>query len=331
MAHQTGTCATTGSKDGGSFKTSTLSLAELHSQSSDEGTRGSNEGTTTRDSAQQTSDKGANAHKPDLKKLLKNPMCWGRIVTLILALMLLLLSGAYCIAQELRVELQLLTTCDSPKEQEEIWEHSYRSGLQADGEVVMNEQSQYGHTEEACWTTKSMEWDTDQIWFSNHYVYRWRDPFVFNVKFLLYLLMSLFILIFAVYDTRSMVSDFNALRNGKLHEKCPKFEQFELNTPSGPLEHETVSHRFHRIYNRIETVYWKYCGYDTTGWVLSSILSGFLELFIQTRAILIYNGFDESIAFEKSLAMKPGYILLFSCILCLNAVATGLSWLGYAW
>ena len=141
----------------------TLSLAALSSRSTDEV-----EGTTTNDSPRRSNVKAPNAHKADLKKLLKNPMCWGRIITLILALILLILSVGYCIAQELRVELQLLTTCDSPKSQQEIWEHSYRSGLQSNGEVVMNAESQYGHTDDACWTTKSIAWDTDKIWFSNH-------------------------------------------------------------------------------------------------------------------------------------------------------------------
>jgi len=88
---------------------------------------------------------------------------------------------------------------------------------------------------------------------------------------------------------------------------------------------------FNELSTRIYEVYWDMLGYDTFGWVISSILSGFFELAIQLNALCLYNGYSIFEPDHVQLAMKPDCIRIFAVILCLNAVFSGLSWLLYAW
>ncbi len=88
---------------------------------------------------------------------------------LLLSLLLLALSAAYCIGQLLKVELKLLTECKNPKTREEIWRHSYE--VSNNGEL--NYESQYGDTDEPCWTTRELQINTDKLWYSNQYTHKW--------------------------------------------------------------------------------------------------------------------------------------------------------------
>ena len=80
-------------------------------------------------------------------RLSTNVLFWTRICTLFLTIPLLILSTAYCVAQIVEVKLDLVRICD-PKSSEEIWHHSYEAAL-VDGEVVINAESQHGHTSDS--------------------------------------------------------------------------------------------------------------------------------------------------------------------------------------
>eukprot|EP01083_Nonionella_stella_P188286 693684_1 len=80
----------------------------------------------------------------------------GRVLLLILNLLLLMLSAAYCLGQLYGYTLDLVKQCDG-LEMEEIWEHSYRAGLMDNGEVQMSLASQWGITTEPCITNKTLD------------------------------------------------------------------------------------------------------------------------------------------------------------------------------
>ena len=68
----------------------------------------------------------------------------------------------------LTVELDVVTRCDGDtKNQTQIFEHSLAAGTAPNGEVLVTEQSPYGWSEEACWTTHQIEVNTDLLWKRN--------------------------------------------------------------------------------------------------------------------------------------------------------------------
>eukprot|EP01083_Nonionella_stella_P143679 447029_1 len=91
-------------------------------------------------------------------KLFTTHTFYGRVLILILSVLLLVLSTAYCVAQLWDVKLDLVKKCD-PKTHEQIWRHSYESGL-VDGSITMTVESQYGHTQSHCGTTQSFDTNT---------------------------------------------------------------------------------------------------------------------------------------------------------------------------
>ena len=267
-------------------------------------------------------------------------MFFGRFLTLSISLIILMLSIAYCIAQQSTVELVLLTECE-PKEPEEIWSHSYRSAEFVDGEPVLSAESQFGETDAECMTTKSITINTDHLWYHNNYSHQWKRPFSIDYQSILFLLTSLYTLSVAMYTAWSMISDVIAVRNGTLHTKCSKykpFEEIEVRTPRNITDPEldqvprqrSMSDSVISLYAKIEGLYWNYMGYDTTGWVITSILSEIAELVVQSQAMLLHDGYHPLRPDELYLAQKPRFIRWFAIILFINSSASGLSWLCYA-
>ncbi len=88
--------------------------------------------------------------------LCRDSILWIRVLLIVLSLFLFFLCSSYSIGQLLETKLDVYTTCPEPKTREEIWAHSYQKSLQ-NGEVVINEESQFGWHDESCWTTRKVE------------------------------------------------------------------------------------------------------------------------------------------------------------------------------
>ena len=267
-------------------------------------------------------------------KLLKNPMFWGRSLTFFFSVILCALSMAYTVAQQSTVTLKLITKCD-PKEPQQIWSHSLESADFVDGQPVLSDESQYGLHDEGCWTTKSYSINTDELWNQNNWNHHWNDPLNVDYQFVLFVVMSLFTLSVAVFTAWSMISDIIALKNGVLHTKCSKYRSSEeIRSPNQRGARSESTHqpqsRFTLIYTKIYSLYWQCLGYDSTGWIISSILSEILELSVQSQAMLMYNGLNLFDSSQVILAEKSQFIRWFAFILCLNASASGISWCSYA-
>ena len=67
-------------------------------------------------------------------------------------------------------------------------------------------------------------------------------------------------------------------------------------------------------------------GSDTIFWFLNSILKEVFEIFIQTQAMIIYNGGTD----HSELAQKPYYIQMFSTVLLINCILCSIMWFLYA-
>ena len=105
---------------------------------------------------QGTKSKSSRIHQDKWCKLLTNFQLWVRILILILSICLLFLCTSYYVAQLLEAKLDLITECPEPvKTREEIWRHSYESSLKYPPNETINYETQYGLTDEPCWTTKN--------------------------------------------------------------------------------------------------------------------------------------------------------------------------------
>ena len=140
-------------------------------------------------------------------------------------------------------------------------------------------------------STQSIDWNTEQLWYHNTYIASWKDPISGDYKFILYFLVSIILFLGAIYNAWSLVSDFNAVRHDQLHTKWHLFRK-EQSGHIGELASVAAWNDFNELSTRIYEVYWDLLGYDTVGWVVSSILSGFFELGIQLNALFLYNGYS---------------------------------------
>eukprot|EP01083_Nonionella_stella_P127285 385610_1 len=263
-------------------------------------------------------------------KLIRNPLFFGRLFVLILSLILLALSIAYCIGQLLTVRLDLVRKC-TPKTSEEIWAHSHKMSQKneyydTDGTFIMNEESQWGYTMEDCWTTKAIDISTDRVWHQNQFYPQWdfdqMTPMAFAIA-VLFGFNALFCVVVIVYNLITIVVDIMWLSRHQLHTKSEYFSTQQTNT-KGTNE---------RAFSRVKDVYRTYFDDDTTGWIILHIVGELLEFFIQTSALLLYGGYnmwDPHHSNDIYLANKPEFIIVFSVILSFNLFGSGVLWLSYA-
>eukprot|EP01083_Nonionella_stella_P064909 169637_1 len=252
-------------------------------------------------------------------KLIRNPLFFGRLFVLILSLILLSLSIAYCIGQLLTVGLDLVRKC-TPKTREKIWAHSYQMSQKkeyydTDGTFIMNEESQWGHTMEDCWTTKEIDISTDRVWHQNQFYPQKIDfdqmaPMSFTIA-VLFGFNALFCVIVIVYNLITIIVDIMWLSRHQLHTKSEYFST-TTNKYKGTNE---------RAFARIKDMYRTYFDDDKTGWIILHIVGELLEFFIQTSALLLYGGYnmwDPHHSNDIYLANKPEFIIVFAVILSFN-------------
>eukprot|EP01083_Nonionella_stella_P243035 847222_1 len=262
-------------------------------------------------------------HKHKYRTLCKDFRFFGRTLTLILLLLLLALSIAYCIGKRLSVTLELIKPC-TPKEQDDIWHHSYLASWVNGAEGVRNAESQHGLTPEQCWSTDSFDISTEQLWLSNKYVYKWAGPDdVMDYQFVLFVMLALYCLIIIIYDINSIIMDLYHTNHNILHRQSPLYQK--PLTPNAGSSGSEAMNSAHKLWNT-------YMANDKVGWVIRSLVNEITELTLQTNAMLLYNGynvFDARNEEDIYLAHKPQYIILFAVILAVNAFGSGVLWLSY--
>eukprot|EP01084_Bolivina_argentea_P231951 391053_1 len=163
-----------------------------------------------------------NYHKNKWRKLFRRSSFWMRILTLLLSIILLTLSTAYCIAQKLKVELDLVTEC-TPMTLPEIWEYS--ASIAQPGELT--KESQYGRHNASCKTTKKMEFNTHQLWYMNYYKSNWTDTV--NAQCVWFALLSLYCFIVSTYTVIALILDIIHVKHNRLHTKSTPFVDYTNN------------------------------------------------------------------------------------------------------
>eukprot|EP01083_Nonionella_stella_P306926 1076857_1 len=264
------------------------------------------------------------------KKLMMNPLFFGRMLVLILSLILLGLSVAYCIGQLLTIKLELVKNC-TPKTKEEIWRHSYNSSLKKeyhdkDGAFIMNEESEFGYTTDPCWTTKTVDISTEGLWHNNQFYPKWDFHEMAGIssgKAIVFGLNALFCVIVMVYNVITMIMDMRDCV--RLHTKSRYFT-------ANSLKHSRNRTHEHKM-SRLKNAYHNYFDGDTTGWIILHIFGELLELFVQSQALLLYGGYnvwDPHHSNDIYLANKPGFLMMFAAIISLNCFCSGVLWCSYA-
>eukprot|EP01083_Nonionella_stella_P047667 127571_1 len=264
---------------------------------------------------------------------VKFPFCM-RIFVLVLSMFLLVLSASYCMGQLLVVKLNLITNCPEPKTSHDIWQHSYQTYEENDR--VMSAESQFGETDDACWTTRKIEINIDRIWQYNKYVPQWKTNI--NAQCVLFGLLSVFLMLIILFTVITSVIDVNAMRNNTLYMKSSLFVENNTNKQvhtasankediSSPSKCQYVQKLkdFHSTYLQLRD--------NSTGWIVMKICAELPEFVLQSQAGLLYNGYyllDPNNDNGIYLAHKPEFILVFAVILSLNLFGSALAWLFYS-
>ena len=257
-------------------------------------------------------------------RLCTNLAFWVRISILVLCAFLLLLSLSYSIAQIAEVKLKLITKCASPKTREEIWLHSFEATNNARHPELTRE-TQYGFTDEPCWTTKNFEMNTDSLWYSNHYVVEFKSSV--NARFTLFALIALYCLLVIMYGVATLCADIASVAKGTLHTKSRLYRR--RITLLYALTPNCLDACVARL-RHCKGVYDRYFETDSTAWICLKIGGDILEMVLQSQALLLYNGYYWIDPDATYLANKPQFIILFACFVSFSVFGSGLLWLCYA-
>ena len=160
-------------------------------------------------------------YQEKLRSFWCSKLVWIRILIFSLSALLIVLSLSFAVAQMLTVELDIVTRCDGDtKNQTQIFEHSLAAGTAPNGEVLVTEQSQYGWSEEACWTTHQIEVNTDLLWKRNRYITSTQSVNIYSVFFSI---LTLYAVAVSVYIIGTIQSDIADVERDRLHSKSQEF------------------------------------------------------------------------------------------------------------
>eukprot|EP01083_Nonionella_stella_P248165 859521_1 len=219
----------------------------------------------------------------------------GRILLCVLNVLLLLLSILYCMGQWYGSTLDLVQPCPG-KRIEDIWVHSYEAGLMDNGELQLSEASQWGITSEPCITTHKLSTNTKSLWYSNLYAAYMVEPErPMNPESIAFagLVACCFCLI--VYNVYTLAHDCKHASRHTLHQTSTLYKYFmqnQQNTSNQKPLFAALNIESLNIVFRLHQWWSKYMANDTTGWVMSGIVSEIVEITIQTQALLLYNGYN---------------------------------------
>eukprot|EP01083_Nonionella_stella_P303474 1050693_1 len=269
------------------------------------------------------------------KKLFTNRLFCSRISTSILAILLLGVSTAYCIGQTCRTELDLITPCNEPKTRKEIWEHSAEISLKSADPGAMTPETYYGWTDDSCWTTKRSEINERTLWYSNKYTYQWVQQPI-NVKMVLFALTSLYCALIIAYTVKETLEDIICIHRNILHKKSSLYIYQGMHNNTNRISH-TAGAKGEGIwlncFRNMRAWYKANAAADTSFWIAMMFANEFIEILLQSQALLLYNGyhlFDPNHQNDIYLANKPEFIITFAVILAFNCFGSALCWLLYA-
>eukprot|EP01084_Bolivina_argentea_P188642 324679_1 len=241
---------------------------------------------------------------------LSNELIYTRIMILFVTIFMLILCISYSIGQV--SSIQLSNYWCKPKTLEEIRQHSKDNNLQHGQDL-------------ACWSV-GFEVDSTHLWSNTSYSQKMIISPLSIVKCLCFSILSLLYVCVIIYYLWTLIKDINNIINGTYHKKKGKQKKSLANASI------CDSYLILKLTKNIFLWYKKTFQVDTGFWCLLVILREFMEIFIQSQALLLYNGTSSLLINDSDvhLANEPKFIKLFAVFLSLNSITCGVLWLLYA-
>eukprot|EP01084_Bolivina_argentea_P262053 443068_1 len=258
-----------------------------------------------------------NNSKPSYIDLFTNGLFLSRILILLITMFCFILSLFYTLGQILSLQLSEFWC---PKTTiEEVHANSKAKNLN-------------GGQGNACWRTKLFVVNSKALWSSESYDFEWEFQDKNILKFTGFMVITVILLVLIIIYIYRLVSDTILYRKQKLgkkriHKRILTKQQISLHKTNKTQKSQCCVF----VYKLYET-YWKLFHTDSGLWCAKKLLTEIFELFVQTTALLYYNGYqllsspnDD----EVILAYKSEYIILFATFLSINSMFAGITWLLY--
>ena len=174
--------------------------------------------------------------------------------------------------------------------------------------------------------------DHDALWSNESYGYRMDITFQTFMQSVTFLGLTISFLSIMIYIIRSTYNDLVNYRNNKLGKIEYHKQLRQKNKTSIHLDH-TIS--VIRIFNRISAWFRENFSVDSGKWFVLMIIREFVEISLQSTALLLYNGTQVLSSpsddhAEIRLAQNAEYVKIFTVFLCSNAIVSGILWIFYA-
>ena len=169
------------------------------------------------------------------------------------------------------------------------------------------------------------------LWGEESYTYTW-DINANSGRFSGFLLLCIVMVILIIIYVWGFIVDITAYRRKKLGQ-TKMYSKSGCMTKTNNLIIKLVKSDccIVNFIRKIITWYWTKFEVDTGFWIAQKCSAEMFEIFIQTTALLYYNGYILfSSSNEVALAHKPQYIKLFAIFLSMNSIFVCIIWLFYA-
>ena len=200
-----------------------------------------------------------------------------------------------------------------------------------------SQESQYGYTDAECMTTRNVEVNLYQLWFTN--TYEVESKYDDNFKFVLFIICGIYAGIIVIYNLFMTIMDLVYVKKEKLHSKSIAFNykkianQININAENSNSSSNGCRSKVTLFWKRIHSFWKKNFRNDTIFWLVMSFLCEIIEFVLQSLALLLYNGynsFDPDHEEDVYLAAKSEFIIVFAGILCFNCFGSEILWLSYS-
>eukprot|EP01083_Nonionella_stella_P084950 235247_1 len=240
-----------------------------------------------------------NATKLQCVLLLKNELFYARIIVLLVTIFLLLVSILYAIGQVTSLQISNYW-CDSYT-LEEVHQHSRDVGA---NRGWFN----------SCWRTKINQVDPVALWTDKVYTQKPDQSLASTIKCLGFMVLALLFLCCIVYYSWMLIKDVKRFIKNEFIK--PKPVQKNTNTIDTIRLTILDSNRCLRKMKNAHV-----CPRDSGKWCLLKVLQEFMEIGLQSQALLLYNGSNSSVFISKHdvlLAHEAKFIKLFAACLFVN-------------
>ena len=257
-------------------------------------------------------------NQPSLSMLLLDESFCGRIVILLVIIFLCFVTILYAIGQILSLNLT------------DYWCPSYSLDQVRQNSINLNKPQGISNS---CWKSNTfLTVDDDALWSNESYNFQLDVTFKTFMQLLTFTALSICFISNIIYIGYCTYMDIKRFRNNQLGKR-EYLKQVKSNTNKSINIQK--SNMIFAVYHQITTMYKKHFSVDSGKWCLLMIIREFIEICIQSSALLLYNGtylwtdpFDDDT--DIRLAQSAKYVKVFTVFLCCNCITAGILWIFYA-